>query len=1000
MIENRPNLALVRVSVPRDLPMLPRDRINILLITARPNKDDVDYRSISRPLVDLIRCEKLPASVQVLRPPTVNALRQHLEEKADHYHILHFDGHGGYGDRTSGAKQGRGDNHEGRLLFENADGSPAPVAASDLATMLSNCTIPFVVLNACRSALIDAQAAEGSAFASVAGALVKAGFRGVLAMAYNLTVTGAQQFLPAFYRRLFKEGNLLEAACEGRRQMFENPARSAWNPEVSFQDWLLPVVYQQADDFDLSFASNATQAEGAIDLPEEAVVADPLGFVGRDSAIHGIERVLRQPTAGILVHGLGGVGKTTLARQLLQWLRETGGLMHRPHWFSFDGIHSASFVLNQIGRDLLGNHFDSCRLEHLAVLTQELREKIALLLVWDNFESVRGFESEYVGGLLAPEDQDRLRDFLGALRGGKTKVLITSRSDEAWLSETHCSRLRLDGLCGDDLWEYAARVLDELALPVDRKDAEVRELLKELAGHPVLIRAVLPELKSQTAGALRKQWQANLPRFVGQVADPAHARLLATLDLAGASFTAADRPYLIPLSFHALFVDVDYLHLMGANGVSDYEKNRMERILARLARAGLLSGLGQNVFRMHPLLTSYLRNRELAESSAPPSAAFDAWRHAFVDIMGRLAQGCARKELHEQRGSLHCHYANFHRALELAEASHMQDHSIALAQTLAGYALNTRNWSEATRLFEHLAKQARETADPEGEAIAYHSLGLVAQGQRDRGSTERWFLKALDIQEQHNDDHTAAAETYHHLGIAAQEYEDFSGAEELFRKAADISERRGDRTGEAAAYHHLGRVYELDKKPEVAEYWYRRSLGVKEVQGAVTSKAFTYHGLGIVAQMQGKFDEAKEWFGKSLAIRKAHGDQHEASKTYHHLGMVAQEQKNFEAAEESYLTAATLAEKHNDTYGAAGTYAQLGRLGQLRGDQLQAGAFYLKAFLIFSRLGDGPSADLAVSGFARTFRAAPAVSRERLRALGRNALGDEAMQRIAEGDEA
>src|SRR5206468_2957354 len=40
---------------------LPKDRVNILLVTARPYEGDVRYRSISRPLVELIDSQKLPA---------------------------------------------------------------------------------------------------------------------------------------------------------------------------------------------------------------------------------------------------------------------------------------------------------------------------------------------------------------------------------------------------------------------------------------------------------------------------------------------------------------------------------------------------------------------------------------------------------------------------------------------------------------------------------------------------------------------------------------------------------------------------------------------------------------------------------------------------------------------------------------------------------------------------------------------------------------------------
>ena len=61
-------------------------------------RGDIRYRSISRPLVDQIATLGLPASVTVLRPPTFNALRDHLRKAPHHYHILHFDGHGAYGE--------------------------------------------------------------------------------------------------------------------------------------------------------------------------------------------------------------------------------------------------------------------------------------------------------------------------------------------------------------------------------------------------------------------------------------------------------------------------------------------------------------------------------------------------------------------------------------------------------------------------------------------------------------------------------------------------------------------------------------------------------------------------------------------------------------------------------------------------------------------------------------------------------------------------------------
>lgn len=71
------------ISDPPPLPdTLPRDRVNILLVTCRPGGDkDVGYRSISRSLVDIVHASDLPADVTVLRPPTFEQVDRLLSER-------------------------------------------------------------------------------------------------------------------------------------------------------------------------------------------------------------------------------------------------------------------------------------------------------------------------------------------------------------------------------------------------------------------------------------------------------------------------------------------------------------------------------------------------------------------------------------------------------------------------------------------------------------------------------------------------------------------------------------------------------------------------------------------------------------------------------------------------------------------------------------------------------------------------------------------------------
>ena len=415
---------------PQGLPdSLPKDRVNILLVVARPyGQQDVRFRSIARPLVELIEKENLPAYVELLRPPTFENLREHLREHPGFYHILHFDGHGSYSAAAPGSAGYTFQGPEGKLVFETDEAKPYPVTAEKLSSLLKECAVPGVVLNACQSAMVGGDSHDP--FASVATALLRSGMRDVVAMAYSLYVSGAQQFLPAFYRRLFEAGSVAVAVRAGRQQMWEHDMRTCVRGEFPLQDWLLPVLYQQ-DPLSFSFVADAQNefVPSASKLPEELRrESNPYGFVGRDSAILELERAMRRPPAGILIQGLGGVGKTTLARGFLQWLDQTGGLDKGCFWFSFQEIRSAEYVFNRLGEALFGKNFTVLPMDQkIQALTGALREH-RFLLVWDNFESAAGIPGTAVEAKLPDADRKLLAQFLDELRGGATKVIIDRKS--------------------------------------------------------------------------------------------------------------------------------------------------------------------------------------------------------------------------------------------------------------------------------------------------------------------------------------------------------------------------------------------------------------------------------------------------------------------------------------------------------------------------------------------------------------------------------------------
>ena len=92
-----------------------RPTLNILVVTARPDgPTDVGYRTISRPLLDALRTAGLPVTVDLVRPGTWEALRDHLRAATERhgsgwYQVIHFDLHGAFSEYApleAGARAG------------------------------------------------------------------------------------------------------------------------------------------------------------------------------------------------------------------------------------------------------------------------------------------------------------------------------------------------------------------------------------------------------------------------------------------------------------------------------------------------------------------------------------------------------------------------------------------------------------------------------------------------------------------------------------------------------------------------------------------------------------------------------------------------------------------------------------------------------------------------------------------------------------------------------
>jgi CHAT domain len=515
---------------------------------------------------------------------------------------------------------------EGVLAFEQPGGGSDHAGASKVAAVLAEGKVPVVVLNACQSGAVGKELE-----ASVATALLKAGCAAVVAMAYNVYAVAAAEFMAAFYESLFAGASVGQAVGAGRRRLFEHDGRPSPKGDMPLADWLVPVHYLRNE---VRFPQARTTRPAAApsldvmldqirDAPSEPASAqDPLAavgglFIGRDDLFYQLETAARLQRVVVLT-GPGGTGKTELAKGFARWWRDTGGADDPGLvlWHSFEpGVASFGLegMISGVGLAVFGAGFARLDPPQRLAQVKRLLGQYRVLLVWDNFESVR--EMPDPAGATPPLDEAgcaTLKGFLEWVRDhSSSAVIITSRAQEEWLGQVR--RIEVGGLNRAEAAQYAGYLL--APYPAARRRRERRsfgELLDWLDGHPLAMRLTLPRLDTTDSADLLAALQGTTP--LPAAGDPDAGRttsLPASITYSYAHLAGQTRRLLPAVSLSHGVADEDLLMLFSATqGVpgrfAGVSKQEWTAVLEDAARVGLLTVLGAGMYRIHPALPGYL----------------------------------------------------------------------------------------------------------------------------------------------------------------------------------------------------------------------------------------------------------------------------------------------------------------------------------------------------------------------------------------------------------
>ena len=309
--------------------------------------------------------------ITTIRPGNFQKLKARLNQRRkqgryDMFHLVHFDLHG-----DASPEKGA------RLLFEDDDDERLrEVSSADVADALAGFPVPFMVLNACRSARADL-----GAEANMAAILIRRGCaESILAMSFDALSVAAETFLRVFYAEFLLRGaSFASAARRGRRALQQDKARRGHlNRPLELNDWIVPVVYGSVQDLAIA---------PPVDLPE-AAMETPLGgrVIGRDFSFGALEKFLLAHRRACL-RGHAGIGKSMFLRYACRIWKETA-FVDAVLWVDFassscrrrDSI--VALLLCQLSLPLAGSTEESNRL-----LLSHVQDHAKILIIVDSLEA-------------------------------------------------------------------------------------------------------------------------------------------------------------------------------------------------------------------------------------------------------------------------------------------------------------------------------------------------------------------------------------------------------------------------------------------------------------------------------------------------------------------------------------------------------------------------------------------------------------------------------------
>jgi tetratricopeptide (TPR) repeat protein len=776
------------------------------------------------------------------------------------------------------------------FITESLDGMRVDAKAEDFADVFESYYPPLIFLSGCRTG----ESTSRGATTSLAADLVAQGAPAVIGWGRSVGDDGAIEAAKLLYKALAQGETLVKSLAATYKGLIKEKV----------PDWCLLRLYVQMGAWealvlkqgDKIWQSRLEANTEFLDRDGLVMVAGKDGFVGRRRYLQRCLRALKKHgRLGILLHGLGGVGKSAIAARLLNRLSASYQRL------VITGIFDEGKVLNLLSRQcesITGLEILKGDLPLEQKLTRFLKQGLntpnqLFIFVLDDFE--QNLEQRENGDpVLKSEVVEPLTALLEGIRKSSLphRIIVTCRYTFNLPDrfKSIFEQFHVEKIDGADEEKFTNRLPSfDRNLGVDK---ELQQQVREIAdGYPRLLNWLDKVLQDDSLDresiltALKNTQQEYLENILAkkllEQQEPELQRML-------------ERCTIFELPVPLVVLKSICKDLVG-----------FDRYVARSKALGLLeSGLTEGLVRVPKVLGLETREdrRKLAAQAVKVldskwnGSSTSANEEQQVEIH-RLAMlggdGDIAVKMSQRLSTSWIDVSRFRAARTLCEETLVLQKDGTIIYNLSKIYRTLGDLQKALDYAQQSLKIYREIGNRQGEADSLSQQSGIYDNLRELDKALKLSEQSLEICREIGNRQGQAACLYQ-MSIIYRNLKELDKALSFSQQSIEICREIKDRMGEGNSLHQLSIIYNKSKKFEQALLLSEQSIEICREFGNRLGEAGSLHQMSIIYHDSKKFEQALSLSEQSIEIRREIGNRQGEAASLHQISMIYSSLKEFD----------------------------------------------------------------------------------------------------------